>query len=88
MSNIKVEILEYSYWEHFKALKDIALILPIEHPKRKKLEKAKAISSVAQVIINSAKLEIEYMKACDKTNGLQTVTEFLNVGDDKKKLGV
>jgi len=40
MDRIKIEILEYSYWEHFKALKDIALILPIEHPKRKKLEKA------------------------------------------------
>ena len=38
MDSIKIEILEYSYWEHFKALKDIALILPIEHPKRKKLE--------------------------------------------------
>ncbi len=40
MDIIKIEILEYSYWEHFKALKDIALILPLEHPKRKKLEKA------------------------------------------------
>lgn len=40
MDELKIEILEYSYWEHFKALKDIALILPIEHPKRKKLEKA------------------------------------------------
>ena len=38
MDRIRIEILEYSYWEHFKALKDIALILPIEHPKRKKLE--------------------------------------------------
>lgn len=40
MDNIKIEILEYSYWEHFKALKDVALILPIEHQKRKKLENA------------------------------------------------
>jgi hypothetical protein len=40
MDSIKIEILEYSYWEHFKALKDVALILPIEHQKRKKLEKA------------------------------------------------
>lgn len=40
MDRIKIEILEYSYWEHFKALKDVALILPIEHPKRKKLENA------------------------------------------------
>jgi hypothetical protein len=38
MNIIKIEILEYSYWEHFKVLKDVALILPIEHPKRKKLE--------------------------------------------------
>lgn len=40
MRSIKIEILQYSYWEHFKALKDVALILPIEHPKRKKLEDA------------------------------------------------
>jgi len=38
MDRIRIEILEYNYWEHFKAIKDIALILPIEHPKRKKLE--------------------------------------------------
>lgn len=38
MHNIEIEILEYSYWEHFKSLKDISLILPIEHPKRKHLE--------------------------------------------------
>ncbi len=34
----RLEILEYSYWEHFKFAKDISLILPIDHPKRKKLE--------------------------------------------------
>lgn len=35
----KIEILEYNYWEHFKALKDIALILPINNPKRLEIEK-------------------------------------------------
>jgi hypothetical protein len=35
---MKLEILEYNYWEHFKALKDISLILPINHPKRILLE--------------------------------------------------
>lgn len=35
---IELEILECSYWEHFKHAKDLALILPIEHPKRKLLE--------------------------------------------------
>jgi len=38
-NEIKIELLEYSYWEHFKALKDISLILPLDHPKRVKLEK-------------------------------------------------
>lgn len=38
MDEIKLEILEYSYWEHFKYLKDISLILPINHPKRKNIE--------------------------------------------------
>ncbi len=36
---IKLEILESSYWEHFKYLKDISLILPLDHPKRILLEK-------------------------------------------------
>lgn len=40
MNNISIEILEYSYWEHFKALKDISLTLSIDHPKRKNLEKS------------------------------------------------
>lgn len=35
-----MEILEASYWEHFKAAKDLALYLPITHPKRVKVEQA------------------------------------------------
>ena len=34
----KLQILEYNYWEHFNAAKSIALILPIEDPKRKRIE--------------------------------------------------
>lgn len=37
-NEIELQILEFSYWEHFRFAKDIALILPIEHPKRKKVE--------------------------------------------------
>ncbi len=40
MDRIKIEILEYSYWEHFKALKDVSLILSLDDPRRKELEKA------------------------------------------------
>jgi hypothetical protein len=32
------EILLLSYWEHFKAAKDLALIYPINHPKRLAIE--------------------------------------------------
>ena len=37
MENVQLDILNYSYWEHFKAEKDLALILPVEHKKRVKL---------------------------------------------------
>lgn len=38
--SLEVQILQYNYWEHFKALKDISLVLPINHPIRVELEKA------------------------------------------------
>jgi len=34
----KLEILEGSYWEHYKFAKDLSLYLPLDHPKRKLLE--------------------------------------------------
>ncbi len=38
MDEIRQEILNYSYWEHFKEAKALALILPIDHPKRVYIE--------------------------------------------------
>ena len=38
MNKIKLEILEFSYSEHFKYAKDVALILPLDHPKRVAVE--------------------------------------------------
>ncbi len=35
---MKQEILLASYWEHFKYAKDLALIFPIGHSKRKEIE--------------------------------------------------
>lgn len=32
--NIRLEILQCSYWEHFKAAKELALIFPPEHHRR------------------------------------------------------
>ena len=34
----KLELLKYSYWEHYKSAKDLALVLPLGHPKRVKIE--------------------------------------------------
>lgn len=36
---IKLTIVRFNYWEHFKRLKEIALILPIGNPERDDLEK-------------------------------------------------
>lgn len=38
--SIKIEILTASYWEHFKAAKDLAMLHPVEHPKRIAVENA------------------------------------------------
>lgn len=49
--SIRLEILRFSYAEHFKAAKEIALILPPEHPKMKLLYKN------ADKILEEIKLE-------------------------------
>ncbi len=38
--SIEQEILQYSYWEHFKSAKDLSHIFPPEHPKRVILSEA------------------------------------------------
>lgn len=37
--NLQLQILQYSYWEHFKAAKDLSLILPITNHRRIAIEK-------------------------------------------------
>jgi hypothetical protein len=34
----KLEILDANYWEHFKVAKEFALFLPLNHPKRVRVE--------------------------------------------------
>jgi hypothetical protein len=48
------------------------------------IERAKAISNVAQVIVNTAKLEIDFMRAADRMDGLVPNTGFMSV--EKKQL--
>lgn len=51
---VELEILEYSYWEHFKYAKDLALILPLKHPKRIMIEEE----------MNKMLTRINALKAC------------------------
>ena len=39
MNQIRQEILQYNYWEHYKHAKDLARTLPIDHPKRVDIQK-------------------------------------------------
>jgi len=52
MDTIKLELLQASYLEHFKCAKDLALVLPLEHSKRKSIEGE----------LNKMQVEIEKIK--------------------------
>lgn len=38
MEKIKHDILNQSYWEHFKLAKELALLYPVENTRRKSIE--------------------------------------------------
>ena len=53
--SIRLELLEYSYWEHFGMAKSLANILPIDHPKRLRIENElkKIIAEMEEVSKNN-----------------------------------
>lgn len=80
MAKNKIVDLRNHLFETIEMLKD-----GDEAKTKMTIEKAKAISDVAQVIINSAKLEIEYMRAVDKADGhISFVPDFLAKEEQKK----
>ena len=36
---MELEILKYSYWEHFKRAKELSMVLPLNSPDRVAIEK-------------------------------------------------
>jgi hypothetical protein len=48
------------------------------------VEKAKAIAGISQVIINTAKLEIDFIKATDSMDGNYVTTQFIT--PEQKKI--
>ena len=56
--NIKLELVQGSYWEHHKIAKDFSLILPLDNPKRKNIEKSMNELSDIIHLIKSQKEEL------------------------------
>lgn len=70
MAKNKINDLRDHLFEAIEMLKDEESNMTVE--------KAEAIAQLSQTIINSAKLEIDYMKVADKVTGLTQPSEFLN----------
>jgi hypothetical protein len=75
MAKNKIQDLRNHLFETIELLKDEDSKMPIE--------KAKAIADVAQVIINSAKLEIDFIRATDKADGFYKSTGFIELESHK-----
>jgi uncharacterized protein with FMN-binding domain len=69
MAKNKIQDLRDHLFETIELLKD--------DDKRMNIEKAKAISEVAQTIINTAKLEVDFIRATDKADGYYPSTGFI-----------
>lgn len=70
MAKNKINDLRDHLFEAIEMLKDEESNMTVE--------KAEAIAQLSQTIINSAKLEIDYMKVADKVTGITHPSEFLN----------
>jgi hypothetical protein len=78
MAKNKITDLRDHLFECIELLKD-------EENKSMTVDKAKAIADISQVIINTAKLEIDFIKATDKMDGLVKTTGFIG-GTDQKQI--
>jgi len=71
MARNKINDLRNHLFEVIEMLKD-------EEPNSMTIEKAETIAQVAQVIINTGKLETDYIRATDGVRRTTYQTEFLN----------
>jgi hypothetical protein len=76
MAKNKIQDLRDHLFETIELLKDKDSGMTID--------KAKAIADVSQVIINSAKLEVDFIRATDKLDGFYPSTGFIEI--ERKKL--
>lgn len=74
-NNNKIQDLRDHLFETIELLKNKDGNMPVE--------KAKAIAEVAQVIINTAKLEVDFIRATDKLDGYYPSTGFIEINKTK-----
>lgn len=75
MGNNKIEDLRSTLFETIELLKDEKSTMTVE--------KAKAIAGISQTIINTAKLEIDFIRAKDKLVGFYPGTGFIDFPEKK-----
>ena len=78
MAKNKIQDLRDHLFETIELLKD-------SESNHMTIEKAKAIAGISQVIINTAKLEIDFIKAVDKMDGNYVSTQFITPEPKKIK---
>lgn len=79
MAKNKITDLRDHLFETIEMLKD-------DENKSMSIDKAKAIAEVSQVIINTAKLEIDFIRATDQMDGMYKTTGFIEPQESQKKL--
>lgn len=85
---IELEILESSYWEHFKSAKDLSLYLPITHPKRVRLQDEINKISEKMQILKRKKIGLMKTKSGEYTINYTESTDGGFVGTVKELPGV
>lgn len=78
MAKNKIQDLRNHLFETIELLKD--------DESKMSIDRAKAIADVAQVIINTAKLEVDFIRATDQLEGIYPSTGFIEPEPKTKAL--
>lgn len=79
MAKNKITDLRNHLFEVIELLKD-------EEANSMSIDKAKAIADISQVIINTAKLEIQFIQATDQMEGMFKTTGFIDSAETIKQI--
>ena len=78
MARNKIQDLRDNLFEVIEKLKD--------EDENFSIDKAKAIAELAQVIVNSAKVEVDFIRTIEKLNGIVEKPRFFRNDDTPKEI--